>query len=73
MKKINLNLSDHINRFFCSHDYFLVDEFEIKSEFDIVNDSGRTPNTLCSLKRKYIYTYKCDKCKKIKILTHITP
>jgi hypothetical protein len=62
-----------IARLFCSHDYHLVDKFEIKSEFDIVHDSGRTPNSLCSLTRKYIWDYKCSKCNNIKRFTNSTP
>lgn len=57
-----------INRVFCSHDYHLVNQFVIKSNFDIVNDSGRTPNSHCSLKRTYIYDYKCSRCEKMKRL-----
>lgn len=40
-----------ISRLFCSHDYHLVNQFEIKSEYDIVGDSGRTPNNHCSFPR----------------------
>ena len=58
--------------FFCSHDYHLINQFEIKSEYDIVQDSGRIPNSLLSLKRKYIWDYKCSKCQKLKRLENTT-
>jgi hypothetical protein len=61
-----------LSRLFCSHDYHLVNQFEIKSEYDIVEDSGRTPNSYCSLKRKYIWDYKCSKCQKMKRLENVT-
>jgi hypothetical protein len=61
-----------ISRLFCSHDYHLVNQFEIKSEYDIVEDSGRTPSNHCSLKRKYIWDYKCSKCQKLKRLENMT-
>ena len=65
-------MKDILKRLFCSHDYHLINQFEIKSEFDIVNDSGRTPNTHCSLIRKYIWDYKCSKCNKLKRLSTTT-
>jgi hypothetical protein len=65
-------LQNIINRIFCIHDYSLINHYEIKSEFDIVKDSGKTPNTHCSLKRKYIWDYKCNKCQKLKRLNETT-
>ena len=61
-----------ICRLFCSHDYYLTNQFEIKSEYDIVVESGKVPHTLLSLKRKYIWDYKCSKCQKTKRLENIT-
>ena len=53
---------------FCNHDYTLLNQIEIKSEFDIVGESGRTPNSHTSITRTYITDYKCNKCGKIKRL-----
>ena len=64
--------SDIIERIFCTHDYHIVNQIEIKSDFDIVSDSGKTPNTHCSRKRKYITDYKCSKCNKLKRLKETT-
>ena len=61
-----------ISRLFCSHDYHLINQFEIKSEYDIVVESGKVPHYLLSLKRKYIWDYKCSKCQKTKRLETIT-
>jgi hypothetical protein len=43
------------------------------SEFDIVANSGYTPNTFLSIKRSIITDYECSKCGKIKRLTATTP
>ncbi len=61
-----------ICRLFCSHDYYLTNQFEIKSEYDIVVESGKVPHSLLSLKRKYIWDYKCSKCQKTKRIENIT-
>ena len=61
-----------ISRLFCSHDYHLINQFEIKSEYDIVVEGGKVPHSLLSLKRKYIWDYKCGKCQKTKRLENIT-
>ena len=53
---------------FCSHDYTLLNQFEMKSEFDIVAESGYTPNSFCSIVRTKITDYKCLHCDKIKRL-----
>jgi hypothetical protein len=58
---------------FCSHDYHLVNQFEMKSEFDIIHESGRRPMTIHSLKRLQVTDYKCSKCPKIKRLIAKTP
>jgi hypothetical protein len=50
----------------CNHDYFLINHFEMMSEFDIVCSHGYTPNSWNSLKRTYVTDYKCQKCGKIK-------
>lgn len=61
-----------LQRIFCQHDYILINQYELKSEFDIVVDSGKVPNTWCSRKRKLITDYKCNNCGKIKRLTATT-
>ena len=62
----------NITQLFCEHDYTLIDKLDIKSEYDIVVDSGRTPNSHISITRKYVSTFKCNKCKKIKRLIEKT-
>lgn len=65
-------LSDIIKRLFCTHDYHIVNQIEIKSEFDIISENGYAPNTHSSKKRKYITDYKCSKCNKLKRLKETT-
>lgn len=62
-----------ISRLFCSHDYHLVNQFEMKSEFDIVIEAGKVPNTWNSQRRRIVTDYKCSKCNNIKRLTATTP
>lgn len=69
MKTLFLEL---FKRILCTHDYHEINHFEIKSEFDIIDDAGFSPNTHCSRKRKYITDYKCSKCNKLKRLKEIT-
>jgi len=57
-----------IKRLFCNHDYKIINQFEMKSEFDIVAENGWTPRSWCRLKRQTITDYKCIKCKKMKRL-----
>ncbi len=59
-------------KLFCSHHYELSNNFEIKSEFDIVVEKGYVPNTWNSRKRKYVTDYVCKKCGKLKRLTTYT-
>ena len=56
-------------KLFCDHDYELINQFEMKSEFDIVKEHGYRPNTWNSLKRRIVTDYKCTECNKIKRLT----
>ena len=56
---------------FCKHDYNLVNQFEMKSEFDTVIEMGKIPNTWDSRTRLVVTDYKCSKCPKIKRLTAI--
>ena len=53
---------------FCDHNFEFTKQFEVKSEFDIVHESGHAPSTLCSLTRKTVTDFKCEKCKKLKRL-----
>jgi hypothetical protein len=62
-----------ISRLFCTHDYNLVNQYELESEFDIVVKAGKVPNTWNCQKRRLITDYKCSKCGKIKRLTATTP
>jgi len=58
---------------FCKHDYLLVNNFEMESEYDIVILSGKIPKTSNSITRRIVTDYKCQKCGKIKRLTATTP
>lgn len=60
-------------KLFCSHDYEKINQFEMKSEFDIVHESGLSPKTTCNLKRLIVTDYKCTKCNKLKRLEATTP
>jgi len=59
----------NLKSLFCQHDYELVNQFELKSEFEIVAEAGKVPNTWNSQRRKTVTDYKCKKCKKLKRLT----
>lgn len=71
--KIKFAIFSVISRLFCSHDYYLVNQFEMKSEFDIVVENGQVPNTWNSQTRRIVTDYKCSKCNNIKRLTAKTP
>ena len=58
-----------LKRLFCSHNYQLINQFEMKSEFDIVVENGKVPNTWNSRTRKTVTDYKCSECNKLKRLT----
>lgn len=58
---------------FCNHNYELVNQFQEPSEFDIVVQNGKIPNTHCSLKRLTVTDYKCTKCDKLKRFVVKTP
>jgi len=45
----------------------------MKSEFDIIVENGKIPNTHSSQTRLIITDYKCSKCNKLKRLTAKTP
>lgn len=55
-------------RIFCVHSYELKNEFTVKSEYDIIVNSGYKPNSACNTKRKYVSDYTCTKCGKLKRL-----
>lgn len=58
---------------FCNHDYHLINQFTVKSEFDIAKTNGYIPISFNSLTRIYITDYKCIWCGKIKRLKIKTP
>jgi len=57
----------------CGHDYEIVNQFEMMSEFDIVVSNGKQPTSWNSTKRRVVTDYKCKKCNKIRRLQAITP
>ena len=59
----------NIKQLFCKHTYTLVNHFTVPSEFDIVVEAGKTPNTHLSLKRVIVSDYRCDHCGKLRRLT----
>ena len=61
-----------LKKLFCLHDYELINQFEIKSEFDIVLEAGLLPAPHRSLKRIIVSDYKCSKCNKLKRLKRKT-
>jgi len=60
-------------KLFCSHNYILVNQFEIESEFDIINRNGFVPKTWHNAKRLVVTDYSCTKCSKLKRLKAKTP
>lgn len=38
-------------KLFCLHDYQLVNQFEMKSEFDIIVEAGKVPTSVHSITR----------------------
>lgn len=62
-----------VTRLFCSHDYDIINQFEMESEFDIVTKSGKIPNTWNSQKRIAVTDLKCKCCTKFKRLKVVTP
>ena len=53
-------------KLFCSHNYEIINQFKMLSEFDIVADNGYTPKTNQSIKRQIITDFKCGNCNKLK-------
>ena len=68
--QINLNIM--FKKIFCSHDYEIINQFTIKSAFDIIADRRLTPNTHSCMKRQYITDFKCSKCNKLKRCIEVT-
>lgn len=60
-------------KLFCLHDYQLVNQFEMKSEFDIIVEAGKVPTSVHSITRMVVTDYKCTKCSNIKRLIAKTP
>ena len=57
------------NKLVCVHNYTLLNQFTMESEFDMINASRYTPRTNHSLTRRTITDYKCEKCGKLKRFT----
>ena len=72
-KKKQWTLYGVVARLFCKHNYNLINQFTMDSEFDIVVKSGKTPNTHNSQTRRIVTDYKCEHCTNIKRLTAKTP
>lgn len=56
-------------RLFCTHNYEIIKEYEIKSQLQMMIENGLLTMDNCPLemfKSKYIIVYKCIKCGKIK-------
>jgi hypothetical protein len=64
-------ISKFLSRLFCDHDYNLVNQMKIKSEFERIRNAGYTPKTYHSLEEKVITDYKCSKCNKLKRFTEV--
>jgi hypothetical protein len=62
-----------IHTLFCHHNYQLINQFEMISEFDIVVSNGKVPNTWNSQKRRIVTDYQCKKCNNLKRLQCVTP
>lgn len=56
-------------KIFCKHDYELVFQKEMKSEFEKVIEAGLKPTTHNSTQSLIITDYRCKKCGKLKRLT----
>ena len=59
-------------KLFCNHNYTLINQVTLKSEFEIIVDNGYKPNTGVSIRQKLITDYKCSKCGRIKRFTEET-
>lgn len=53
-------------RIFCQHNFIIINQLDLMSEFDIVVMRSKVPNTWNSKKRKTVTDFECNKCKKIK-------
>ncbi len=56
----------YLTKLFCNHDYELLIDFEMKSSFEIILDSGKIPTTFDNTKRTHVTDYKCKKCGNLK-------
>ena len=50
----------------CDHDYVLIQNFTMESEFDIVKKAGYKPMNYHNLERLHVTDFKCSKCGKLK-------
>jgi hypothetical protein len=66
LEEVSPKINRLIGHLICKHNYELLNQFEMKSEFDIVQEHGKVPNTHNSQTRKVVTDYKCTKCQKIK-------
>ena len=55
-------------KLFCKHNYDLINQIELPSEFDIMMDRCGQAKSYHSVKRTYISDYKCSCCGKFKRL-----
>jgi hypothetical protein len=53
-------------KLFCNHNYELINQCLMESEFDMIVRSGMVPTTWTDQCRKLITDFKCTKCGKIK-------
>jgi hypothetical protein len=65
---LSYTLKRLLNRFLCPHNYHLINQFTIDSQFDIVISQGKTPTTWDSTRRVIVSDYKCSYCDKTKRL-----
>lgn len=53
-------------KLFCNHQWNEIKHFIIPSQFDIVIESKKIPQSWVSFKRTYVTDYSCAKCGKLK-------
>lgn len=61
-----------IKQLFCGHDYKLINQFTLPSEFDMIREHGYKPSTWDKTTRKVISDFKCSICNKNKRLKERT-
>lgn len=58
-----------LKKLFCNHDYNMVNQFDVKSEFQIIREAGFTPNTWNSIRMKIVTDFKCNRIKRRTVTT----